>query len=158
MSFFGKFYFATTRPAPTGASDATEELLRMREGGGRSAREGWSPSTDVYDSDSGYVVVMELAGISPEDVQVHIAGEMVTISGQRREICPHCKRSYLQMEIHHGTFEKQVLLPGPVSPEEARACLHDGLLEVLIPHAETASSGSVVLHVEWAAQESPSPG
>lgn len=149
MSFFGKFYFASSKQH-AGDSEM-QSLLRMRGCGCGGGREPVSPPTDVYEGDTGYVVRMELCGVRPQDVEIHLSDDVLTVQGCRRETSTHGKKAYLQMEIDNGPFARQVALPGPVDPAGAEARLEDGMLEVFIPTAKKVvktDKGSVV-RVRW---------
>lgn len=91
------------------------------------------PSIDVYETDDEVVVMVEIAGISGEEVSVEIDGRTLTVSGERRPRGNLPRRLYSQMEICHGPFERIVILPADVGPDEAQAKYEDGMLEILLP-------------------------
>ncbi len=133
MSFFGKFYFSSSHDFDVSAEATMKELLRLRR---ESKTESWQPPTDIIETAEGIVVLMELAGVAPHEVQVYISDEVLTVRGQRREICPFCKKGYRQMEIYHGLFERVLILPGPVSEKGYAAHFENGMLSLFLPRAE----------------------
>lgn len=148
MSFFGKFYFSSSLPMGADA-DATKELLRMKGGPGAHHDDAWIPPTDVIEIDNGYVILMEIPGVPAEGISMQLCDEVLTVCGHRSEVCIHSKKRYRQMELHHGAFERQVILPGPLAPHEIQANLNDGILEILVPRGEQPHSGTVEIHFSY---------
>ena len=91
----------------------------------------WSPPTDVYEIEDGYVVKVEIAGMREENFEVAIENHILMISGHRPDL-PE-RRAYHQMEIQFGKFEIAVGLPAPVDVENARAQYEDGFLTINLP-------------------------
>jgi HSP20 family protein len=91
------------------------------------------PSADVYETDREVVVVAEIAGISEEQVEIVVDGRMLILSGERRPSEARPGRLYSQMEICHGPFRRELLLPVEVNPNEARARYSQGMLEIVLP-------------------------
>src|SRR4026207_806545 len=80
----------------------------IREG---SARAHWVPNTDVYVTDDGLVIKVELAGMRREDLELTIDENRLRISGQRPDGCRAPKCKFLVMEINYGVFESVIELP-----------------------------------------------
>jgi HSP20 family protein len=91
----------------------------------------WSPPTDVYEIEDGYVVKMEIAGMREDNFEVAFESNVLLISGHRPDF-PE-RRAYHQMEIRFGKFEIAVGLPAPVDMENARAEYQDGFLTIHLP-------------------------
>lgn len=91
----------------------------------------WSPPTDVYEIEDGYVVKVEIAGMREDNFEVAIENNILMISGHRPDL-PE-RRAYHQMEIQFGKFEIAVGLPAPVDVENARALYEDGFLTINLP-------------------------
>lgn len=92
----------------------------------------WQPAVDVYETEAEVVVVAELAGVGADDMQVLAGHNSLVISGERRN-APGGRRSYHQMEIPTGPFQRVIPLPASVDPERAEATCRDGLLAVALP-------------------------
>ncbi|PKN93389.1 MAG: hypothetical protein CVU44_10925 [Chloroflexi bacterium HGW-Chloroflexi-6] len=93
----------------------------------------WSPPTDLFETQSDYVVRVEVAGMREQDFSVTLEHNYLTISGNRIE--PHERRAYHQMEVRFGEFSTVVALPGPVDIKASRAEYEDGFLTVILPKA-----------------------
>lgn len=91
----------------------------------------WSPPTDVYEIEDGYVVKVEIAGMREDNFEVAIENNILMISGHRPDF-PE-RRAYQQMEIQFGKFEIAVGLPAPVNMENATAQYEDGFLTINLP-------------------------
>jgi len=79
-------------------------------------------------------VVVELAGVDPDDVHLYADDEVLVIVGERRR--PDSPGRYQQMEIEYGPFQRRIALPERVDPSAARAEYARGLLTITLPVAE----------------------
>ena len=111
-----------------------------------AADKRWLPPTDLFETQDALVLVMDIAGINPNDVSVRIEGHTLTIQGIRREFEKYPKRNYYLMEIDFGPFERRFHLPWLVNEEQIEAHYSDGFLEVVMPKkAPMSSTGSVYI-------------
>jgi HSP20 family protein len=94
---------------------------------------GWSPPTDVYETEENFIVRVEVAGMKDADFEVAIENNVLMISGHRSE--QNERRAYHQMEIRFGKFEIAVEIPVPVGIERSVAEYKDGFLVVQLPKA-----------------------
>lgn len=102
-------------------------------------RRGFRPQLDCFrtqDPDT-FTVVVDLAGVDPDRVDVTTADRALVISGARgRDEC--AGRSYQQMEIEYGPFQRVVQLPDDADPTSAEATYEKGFLRIVIPIAKPA--------------------
>lgn len=96
-------------------------------------RRAWAPNVDVYETETEYVAVVELAGVDPGSVTIEIEREAVAITGERSSTTPTDCSDYLQLEIPFGAFERVLLFPTGVDAKEATANFDEGLLTVRLP-------------------------
>jgi len=94
---------------------------------------GWSPPTDVFETEENLIVRVEIAGMKDADFELAIENRILMISGHRSE--PNERRAYHQMEIRFGKFEIAVEIPVPVEIERSVAEYKDGFLVVQLPKA-----------------------
>ena len=88
----------------------------------------WCPAADVYRSREGWIVKVDLAGVQPHDVEVIIDGDLLRISGSRRDgICGEGVSHY-QLEITYSRFEKMIRFPRSIEHASIERDYHDGLL------------------------------
>jgi HSP20 family protein len=89
----------------------------------------WLPAADVFQTPEGWLVKVELAGVSPEDVEIDIQGNVLYIAGTRRDrSCAATGFSYHQMEITYSSFEKTLQFPAPIEGARVEHNFENGLL------------------------------
>ena len=90
-------------------------------------------TVDVYQTNSDIIVQTMVAGVKPEDLELTIARDMITIRGKREESRTINEENFFTRELYWGTFSRTILLPAEVDPEEAEATEKHGLLTVKLP-------------------------
>jgi HSP20 family protein len=104
---------------------------------------GWRPPTDVYEVPDGVVVVVEVAGVEEEKLNISLDNGRLRITGSRPLPDIGEGKQPLQLEIEQGPFERVVSLPGDADGERVRARLKNGLLLVHVPLREKERSVKV---------------
>src|SRR5512135_987522 len=92
----------------------------------------WSPPTDVFETESDYLVRVEVAGVQERDLEISFQDGILVIGGTRSDF-PGGRRAYHQMEIHFGKFSTAIGVPGPVDLDKSVAEYSDGFLMVRMP-------------------------
>ena len=106
------------------------------------------PSLDVYEEKDSVVVKAELPGMKKEDVEVSLAGETLTIKGEKKEDKEVKEDDYYRRERSYGSFLRSVALPCEVKSEEIKASFKDGVLEVRLPKTEEAKKKSIAVKID----------
>lgn len=88
----------------------------------------WYPSADVYQTPEGWLVKVELAGVSVEDVEIDIQGSVLHIVGCRKDRSCAVGVSYHQMEITYSRFEKTLKFPASIEGARVEHNFENGLL------------------------------
>jgi len=109
------------------------DLLKDMKPLGYQVDPSFHPPMDVYETDHDLIVVMEIAGVRPEDVHVVFEKDTLAISGVRVESCSSPKTRLHQMEIDYGDFHRTLYIPFPLKTDEIRAVYRQGFLTVTIP-------------------------
>jgi HSP20 family protein len=104
---------------------------------------GWRPPTDVYQVDNGFVVVVELAGVDENDLNVTLDKGRLKIAGSRPLPDVGDRKQVLQLEIEQGPFERQISLPAGTDAHGVRARFKNGFLLVHVPLREKEASVKV---------------
>src|SRR6266571_3952200 len=107
-------------------SSTVHFVTRSAAGRESSARAHWVPNTDVYATDSGLVIKVELAGMRSENLEITVEDSRLRISGNRPDGCRAAKASFLVMEINYGPFETVLELPSGYDLSQARAAYLNG--------------------------------
>ncbi len=90
----------------------------------------WRPQMDMYETPEEIIIVGGISGVDKEDLEVELDHKAVKITGVRREIAPVSGMRYHLAEITYGRFERILLLPVPINPEEVQASYTNGLLKI----------------------------
>lgn len=90
-------------------------------------------TVDVYQTPDEIVVQTIVAGIKPEDVDVSISQDSITVSGKREKAREVAGSDYFYQELYWGSFSRSVLLPQEIDPDEAEATIKNGLLTIRLP-------------------------
>lgn len=90
-------------------------------------------TVDVYQTGDDIVVQSAVAGVKPEDLDIAIENDMVTIKGERRNSTKEEKKNYIHQECFWGTFSRQILLPEEVDSNRAEASFQEGVLTLRLP-------------------------
>ena len=114
----------------------TRSVGSVREG---SAKAHWVPNTDVYATDNGLVVKVELAGMRSEHLEIVVEGNRLRIAGNRPDGCRAAKCSFLVMEINYGPFESMLEVPAGYDLSQAKATYLNGFLRIDVPLAARSS-------------------
>ena len=109
-------------------------------GGAASGR--WIPNTDVYATDTGLVIKVELAGMKSENLEITVEGHRLRISGSRPDVCRAHKCNFLVMEISYGPFESVLELPPGYDLSQAKAIYVNGFLRIDVPVARQLQTKS----------------
>ncbi len=95
-----------------------------------------TPAVDVYEDNDAIVVETPLAGVSPQDVNISIENDVLTIEGKMEKKSELEEKNYYRKEVRQGAFHRSVGLPTAVKAEEAKATFKDGLLKITVPKAD----------------------
>jgi len=104
-------------------------------GSGDTATGRWTPHTDVYVSDTGLVIKVELAGMKSDSLEIIVEGQRLRITGVRPDCCRAAHCSFLVMEISYGPFETVLDLPAGYDLARAKALYVNGFLRIDVPPA-----------------------
>ena len=95
----------------------------------------WYPAADVYQTPDGWVVKVELAGVTPEDIVIEIHGNVLYVAGCRKDKSCAAGISYQQMEITYSSFEKTLRFPSTIEGAVVEHAFESGLLIITLRKA-----------------------
>ena len=101
-------------------------------------RTGFRPAADCFATDDPpqLVIVVELAGVDPDSIEIAVEGQALTVSGQRSR--PRVAgQVYQQAEIEYGRFERRLTLEQAIDPAAATASYEHGMLRITLPVAKS---------------------
>ena len=100
-------------------------------------------SIDLYQTPTDIVIQTMVAGVKPEDLELSIARDIITIRGKREEQRVIDEDNYFTKELYWGKFSRTVSLPAEVEPEEVEATERHGLLTIKIQKVDKQKKNSV---------------
>lgn len=109
-----------------------------------SAKAFWVPNTDVYATENGCVIKVELAGMRSDNLEITVEGNRLRINGNRPDGCRASKCSFLVMEINYGPFESVLELPAKYDLSQAKAAYLNGFLRIDVPLAQSQMKSTKV--------------
>jgi len=104
------------------------------------------PTLDIAEQDDALVVRAEVPGCKADDIDISVYGNMLTISGEKKETKENKDKSYYHTESVYGSFRREVTLPTDVDPAKVEATYKDGILTINLPKA--AKSKAVKVQVK----------
>lgn len=94
------------------------------------------PAIDLYQDANEVVVKASLPGLKPDDVQISVVGDVLTLRGEFKEESEKKEATYHIREHRQGSFERSIRLPTTVQTDKAHADFENGVLTVALPKAE----------------------
>ncbi|OGI32230.1 MAG: hypothetical protein A2271_04125 [Candidatus Moranbacteria bacterium RIFOXYA12_FULL_35_19] len=98
---------------------------------------------DVYQTDNDIVIRSTIAGVKPEDLDVSINNDMITIRGERRKDEEVIEENYYYQECYWGSFSRSVILPVDVLADKIEASMKNGILTIRLPKADNTKTKKI---------------
>lgn len=98
--------------------------------------EGFAPAMDVAEDDANYVVKVTLPGVEPDQVEITLTDNVLTIKGETKTEKDMEEKNYRVRERRYGSFTRSIALPMPVEAEQVDATHEHGVLTLRLPKAE----------------------
>ncbi len=98
---------------------------------------------DVYQTDNDIVIKSTIAGVKPEDLDVSINSDMVSIRGERKNEEVIGEENYYYQECYWGNFSRSVILPVDVLADKAEAAMKNGILTIRLPKADNTRTKKI---------------
>ena len=105
-------------------------------------------SIDVYQTGDNLVVKSTIAGVKPEELEIYIHNDLLTIRGKREQAIEDEGADYLYKECFWGGFSRSIILPFEVQIDKIQATLRNGVLTIIIPKAPKSKMIPVKIHEE----------
>jgi len=132
----------TSVQSGTGIKDMTQRKIQPSPVSSTQSGSGWLDeeteeegelTVDVYQSANDIVIKTMVAGVKPEDLDITITRDMVTIKGKRETEKSVADEDYFHQELYWGSFSRTIMLPAEVDVEESEAVEKHGLLIIRLP-------------------------
>ncbi len=128
------------------------ELNRMHgyqdkaEDNGDVVTSDWAPAVDIKEEDNQYLLVADIPGVDPKDIDVHMENGMLSIKGERNAEIKTEQDGYKRIERKHGVFYRRFNMPEGVNPDGIEASCEHGVLTVSIPKQEAAKPRKITVN------------
>jgi HSP20 family protein len=135
------------RGPASGLLEEVEDLIgRVWEG----REDGWSfgyevPSLDIAETDRTVEAKLDLPGVKPKEIDIQLNGNMLTVSGERKEEKDEKGKTYHRVERRCGNFSRSITLPCAVQEDEVAAEFRDGVLTITLPKTEEAKTRKIAV-------------
>lgn len=103
----------------------------------------FNPAVDIVESNDAYLVKAEVPGLAPENIDVQVENDVLTVRGERKHESEEERGGYRRVERSYGSFARSFVLPKGTRAEAIEAQVEHGVLTVTIPKAPTASARKV---------------
>lgn len=119
--------------------DAQNEITNESEG---------QLTIDVYQTPNDIIIKSTIAGVDPENIDINITNDMITIKGNRQRDDNVQENDYYYQECYWGSFSRSVILPVDVESDSANASMKNGILTVTLPKAEKVKVKKISISTE----------
>ena len=123
----------------------------LNEAFDRSSEEGgltpWAPAVDIYENEHELVVKADLPDIKPEELDIRVENNILTIRGERKFEKKVEEQNYLRVERTYGSFSRSFSLANTVNSEAIKAEYKDGVLTLTVPKREEAKPKQIKVNV-----------
>lgn len=107
----------------------------------------WAPTVDIYEHNGNLVLKAELPGIDPQDVDIRVENNVLTLRGERKLDNEVKQENYHRVERSYGSFSRSFTLPNVVDTDKIKAEFKDGVLQLVLPKKEEAKPKQISINV-----------
>jgi HSP20 family protein len=107
----------------------------------------WAPAVDIFEGEHELVVKADLPDIKPEELDIRVENNILTIRGERKFEKKAEEKNYLRVERSYGSFARSFSLANTVNSEAIKADYKDGVLTLSIPKREEAKPKQIKVNV-----------
>ncbi len=135
-----------------GATALQEQLSRMfgealERTGEESNLTTWAPAVDIYETENELVIKADLPEVNPQDLDIRVANNILTIRGERKFEKKVDEENYLRVERAYGAFSRSFSLANSVKSEDIKAEYQNGALTLHVPKREETKPKQIKVNV-----------
>ena len=106
----------------------------------------WAPAVDIKEEDNRYLLVADIPGVDPKDIEIHMENGILTIRGERESAKKTEREGYKRIERQHGAFYRRFTMPDSVNADGIEATNKNGVLTVSIPKQEAKQARRITVN------------
>ncbi len=135
-----------TRYNPWSVFDQLQRELNMPMGkfdseeNGNIATANWAPAVDIKEDEKAFILLADIPGVDPDDIEVTMDKGVLTIRGERQSEKKTEEENYKRVERQYGMFYRRFTLPDSANADGIEAKSEHGVLKITIPKQEVAQS------------------
>ena len=119
-------------------TESNQEMLAMAD---------WTPSVDISETDTAYLIKGEIPGVKKEDVKITIENGMITMRGERKQEKEEKSKKFHRIERSYGSFVRSFRMLDDVDESAVKAEFKDGMINVSLPKSAKAKTKSIEVSV-----------
>ena len=105
----------------------------------------WAPAVDIKEEADRYLLIADIPGVDPKDIDIHMENGLLTIRGERESEKKTEREGYKRIEREHGVFYRRFTMPEGVNADAIEATNKNGVLTVTIPKQEAAKPRKITV-------------
>jgi len=106
----------------------------------------WAPAVDIKEEADRFLLIADIPGVDPKDIEVHMENGILSIKGERESEKKTEREGYKRIEREHGVFYRRFTMPEGVNPDGIEANCKNGVLQVTIPKQEAAQPRKITVN------------
>jgi len=120
--------------------------LKDSDDNGNVVTSDWAPAVDIKEEDDKYLLIADIPGVDPKDIDIHMENGVLTIKGERESERKTEKEGFKRIERKHGVFYRRFTMPEGVNPDAIDARSDHGVLTISIPKQEAAKPRKITVN------------
>jgi len=113
-----------------------------------TANRPWYPALDLVEEKDRFIVRLELPGIDPKNVEINLQGNLLTVTGERKDESERTEGKLLKREQTYGAFQRTLQLPFRVQSEKVKATYEKGVMTISLPKVEEQVGRQIQVEVK----------
>ncbi|MCK5335451.1 MAG: Hsp20/alpha crystallin family protein [Gammaproteobacteria bacterium] len=118
-------------------------VVTRSDDNGNVVTSDWAPAVDIKEEDNKYLIIADIPGVKPDEIEVHMEDGILSIKGGRESKTEEEKENYKRIERSYGVFYRRFTMPDNADAEKISAKSEHGVLEVSIPKKEAAQARKI---------------
>ncbi|HED35517.1 MAG TPA: Hsp20/alpha crystallin family protein [Gammaproteobacteria bacterium] len=106
----------------------------------------WAPAVDIKEENDKYILVADIPGVDPENIDIHMENGILSIKGERNSELKTENEGFKRIERKHGVFYRRFTMPEGVNPDAIDAKSSNGVLTVSIPKQEAIKPRKITVN------------
>jgi len=114
----------------------------------QSADRTWFPAMDLVEEKDRLLVQLELPGVDPKNVEINLQGDLLNVSGERKDTSERAEGKVLKREHSYGVFQRTLQLPFRVQSDKVKATYEKGVMTISLPKVEEQVGRQIPVEVK----------